>query len=435
MSLMSRRRFLFGAGAAVAIPYLESLGPRVARAATTPKRFVVFYVPNGIQASDWKPENRGPELELAPALEPLRSLQSKLTLISGLANAPAQRDEDGAHARGTGSFLTSTAILRSEDRLENGVSVDQLIARGNPDSRFPSLELGIDGGAFSGSCDSGYSCAYQRSLAWSGPSSPLPKIITPRVLFERLFGGTSVARTALDRARKSRQAASVLDSVRADAKSLSAELSSPDRRKLDEYLTSLRELEQRIFAPPTDVCSVPELGPPPNRDIPRHVREMSELMVAALRCDLTRVVTFMLATSGSNRSYSFMGVDGDHHDLSHHGRDADKLQKLRRIATWEVEQLAYLCRRMDEVEEGDGTLLDHSLVYCSSEISDGDLHNADDLPVILLGRAGGALCAGRHVRARDREPLANLYLTFLRYFDRPESRFGDDGTHELSELA
>lgn len=428
---LDRRRFLGGAGALIALPWLES----TARAADeAPQRFLSFYIPNGMYVPHWMPAATGANYELPPALASLAAVRSEVTVISGLANRSAHRDEDGAHVRGTGGYLTAVPILRSEERLGNAVSLDQQLVQAlAPPTRFRSLQLGVESGSFTASCDAGFACAYQRTISWAGPATPLPLTTSPRIVFDRMFAGTDAAASAEQRAREKRLRASVLDTVRAEASSLAAKSGSADRRKLDEYFTGLRELEQRLTPAPSASCVAPELDREP-LDPAAHTRAMCDLMIAAMMCDHTRFLTFMSAVSGSNRSYEFIGVHADHHDVSHHDDNPDKLEKYGAIAAWQVAQFAYLVGRMAAIEEMGGTLLDHSLLYFSSEISDGNAHDHVNLPVILAGRAGGKYHPGRHVKTRENEPIANLYLHILQSFGVAASSFGIDGTTPLGEL-
>jgi len=417
MTRIGRRAFLGGAGALVALPALESFGQT-----PPPTRFVAAFAPNGINMNVWTPDADGELWQPKRLMAPLAPVKEHVTVITGLENLPAQSLVPGDHARGTGSFLTCTEVVKSEAAdITNGVSVDQLmVQRLMPATRFRSLQLGLEGGESQGSCDNGYSCAYTRNISWAGPKSPMPKLVEPRVVFERLFAGADPSASQQELARRRRTRASVLDYVRTEATSLSGKLSTKDRAKLDEYLTGVRELEARLQVEGS-TCSVPA---PVEGDLPEKSKQMIDLIVAALRCDLTRVVSFMLANGLSNRSYDFLGVRGAHHELSHHQNDPEKLEKLNVVATWEVEQLAYLIQKLKAVPEGSGTLLDHTIAYFSSDVEDGNSHVHRNLPVLVAGRGGG-MVAGQHVRLAQGEPLANLYLAFLGAMGAPVERFGD----------
>jgi hypothetical protein len=421
---LSRRRFLGGAGAAVALPFLPSMANATA---IDPTRLVVFYVPNGIQMAGWTPEVEGPnwaaERILAPLLDPKRGVDVKddVTIVSGLRNDPAKPDGPGDHAAGTGSFLTCTHVYKSESIVTNGISMDQVAANAiGQDSRFASMQLGIEGGSNNGGCDSGYSCAYSRNISWAGASTPLNKLTHPRAVFDLMFAGYDPTATAAELDRRRRHKKSVLDYVRADAKRLESKLAADDRRKLDEYVTGLRGLEIAIDSN----CPIVE-RPGETVEYQAHVKTMLDLTVLALKCDLTRVVTFMLNNAGSNRSYPFIGVQGAHHEISHHQDNPEKLADLEKIATWEVEQYAYLLQEMKNVGEGEErNLLDNAMVFFSSEIEDGNSHRHENLPVLLAGKGGGAFRPGRHVRHQD-QPIANLFVSMLNGMGVPAQKFAD----------
>ncbi|HEX3776665.1 MAG TPA: DUF1552 domain-containing protein [Polyangiaceae bacterium] len=431
---LGRRRFLGGAASIVTLPWLASLAPRVASAhASTPKRFVAFYVPNGIHMAAWTPSSTGSDYELTPILAPLEPLKRKVLVVTGLANAPAHPDGPGDHAAGTAGFLTCRHVVKTDGAgIRNGTSVDQIAARAfGRATRIASLQYGIDSGSGVGNCDSGYSCAYVRNISWASESQPLPKITNPEAAFAALFDGADNKLSKAERERRRRDRSSVLDYVRGEATSLSNRLSVGDRQKLDEYLTGVRELEQRIQGVGAAACSAPS-EPAPSLSYPEHVKLMLDLTVLALKCDATRVVSFMLGNGGSPRSYEFIGVHGGHHDISHHQKRPDNLEKLQKIDTWEVTQLAYLLRQMDAVNEGEGSLLDHSAVFFSSEIEDGDTHSHYNLPVLLAGSLGGAIPTGSHLRVSHNAPLGGLFLTLLSGLGVPAQRFGDDGTSPLA---
>ena len=421
---ISRRAFIGGAGAAIALPYLPSHASNPARIDTP--RTVVFYVPNGIQMSGWTPAEEGRNWLLTPILEPLRDpdagidVKDDVLVISGLRNDPAKPDGPGDHAAGTGSFLTCTHVHKSESIIKNAISMDQVAANAiGARTRFASLQLGIEGGSNNGGCDSGYSCAYSRNISWAGQSTPLNKVTDPRAVFDLMFAGYDASATAAERDRRHARKQSVLDSVRRDATQLTKQLDAADRRKLDEYLTGVRGMEVAIDTQ----CSIVD-RPDNTIDYQTHVKSMLDLTVLALQCDMTRVATFMLNNAGSNRNYSFLGVEGAHHEISHHQDDAKKLADLRTIATWEISQFAYLLNEMKKIEEGDANLLDNSMVFFSSEIEDGNSHRHENLPVLVAGRGAGAVVPGRHIRATD-VPIANLFTSMLNGMTVPIDRFAN----------
>jgi hypothetical protein len=424
MIQVSRRLFLGGAAAAIALPHLPTL------ASTTTKkkpRMLAYYVPNGIQMTGWTPSSEGAEWALTPILQPLADasanvdVKDDVLVVSGLRNDPAKPDGPGDHAAGTGSFLTCAHVYKSESHIVNGISMDQVLAnRIGGATRFASLQLGIEGGSSNGGCDSGYSCAYSRNISWAGPHTPLNKLTHPQGLFDLMFGGFDRTASAAERAERQAHKRSILDYVTGDAKHLQSRISAADKHKLDEYLTGLRSLEKSIAGQ----CG-PGDSPPETFDYQQHVKIMTDLMVTAFRCDITRVATFMLNNAGSNRHYPFLGVEGAHHEISHHQDDPQKLADLRTIATWEVQQFAYLLQQMKNFTEEDGTtLLDNSMVFFSSEIEDGNSHRHENLPVLLAGGASGQLDTGRHIRRQD-EPIANLFTAMLDLAGAPVSGFGD----------
>lgn len=431
---LSRRTFLRGTGAAIALPFLEAMWPRSARAqaAASARRFIAWYVPNGMHMADWTPANTGANYTLSPTLAALAPIRDEVLVLSGLANLPARVNVAGDHARGTGSFLTARTVKQTDGAdIENGISLDQRIANAiGASTSLPSLQLGTESGGSTGNCDSGYSCAYARNISWAGPQSPLAKETNPASAFERLFQGAEVQLPPdeLDRRRLLRL--SVLDAVTEDANRLRLELGSSDRQKLDEYLTGVRALETRIQTAETSQCEATEPGDPV--DLVERVRTMSDLMVTALQCDRTRVITFMELNAGSNQTYPWLGIFDGHHQISHHQGNTANFAQLRTINIWEVEQFVYLLQRLASVQEPEGTLLDSSLVFFSSEIEDGDAHRHTNLPVLLAGRGGGAVTPGQHLRFSGNPPLANLFLTVLRAFGIQDATFGADGTSPLT---
>lgn len=433
---LSRRALLGGAGAVLALPFLESALPRPVRAqnAAPPLRFLAYYVPCGIRMQHWTPSTTGTGYDLPLILEPLAGVQEHVSVLSKLANRPARPDGPGDHASGTGAFLTCAHPRKTEGAdIQNGISLDQYMANAlGDDTTLRSLQLGIDGGSSAGGCDSGYSCAYARNVSWSGPATPLPKLTDPAIVFDRLFAGFDSQASAQELARRQRQSSSLLDYVRADATALSGKLGMSDRAKLDEYLTGVRELEQRIMSGSNGPMCDPGMRPTTDLSYPEHVKVMSDLMVLAMQCDVTRFTTFMIGNAGSNRGYDFLGVTGGHHELSHHGGDAAKLDALTTIGTWEVEQFAYLIDRMSKVDEGGESLLDHSVVFFSSEIEDGDSHSHFNMPILLAGKGNGAFTPGRHVVFDGEPSVGNLFVSILNAFGMDDATFGDDGMGPLS---
>jgi Protein of unknown function (DUF1552) len=411
----SRRLFLGGSGVAIALPFLESLLPRTARAQppVPPKRLVYYFVPNGMHMPAWRPTTQGADYAITPILKPLEALRRDFSVVSGLVNAPARPDGPGDHASGTGAFITCAHPKKTEGAdIQNGVSADQIAANAiGKATRFPSLQLGLEGGSSAGGCDSGYSCAYSRNISWSGPATPLPKLTNPQTVFDRLFEGFDPASTAAEQERRKRLKKSVLDFAVADAQSLSTKLGRTDQHKLDEYLTGVRGLERRIGE--GAVTCTPGTRPATNPAVQEHVRIMSDLMIIAMQCDLTRVITFMLGNGGSGRTFPFLNVTGGHHQLSHHQSSQANFDALQKIDIWEMEQLFYFLDKMKSVAEGGSNMLYNSVVFVSSEISDGDRHNHDDMPILVAGHGGGALMPGRHIVFAPASKLSvgNLLVT------------------------
>lgn len=387
----------------------------------------------------WTPATTGTDYELTPILSPLvdaqtgRDLKGEVLVISGLSNKPARPEGPGDHAAGTAGFLTCTHIRKSETDIQNAISFDQVVAAAiGSTTPLGSLQLGIEGGSNVGNCDSGYGCAYSRNISWADATRPLPKLTVPKLAFDLIFGGLDPDASEAELARRKAYRLSVLDYVNGEAKSLQQRLGASDRAKLDEYLTGVRELEERIKQDESLSCDISGFDPAYG-DFREHVDTMTDLMVLALECQATSVITFMLGNAASGRSYDFLGVPGAHHDISHHGSEPDNLAALQTIDTWEVEQFTRLLERMAAVQEGDSTLLDNSLVMFSSEIEDGNSHSHDNLPVLVAGRGGGNMTPGRHL-VYDGEPIADLLIRMGQAFGANLATFGDDGTRPLDGL-
>lgn len=458
-SPLSRRAVLRGVGGAIALPWLEAMtrdrltlaGGRAfagtAAAAEKPLRFAFVFIPNGVDPAAWMPSQVGDAYVMPPSLEPLAAVRSRFSVVGGLAhrNAQALGDGPGDHARSAACFLTGVHPVKTAGSdIQGGVSIDQVLARRFGDrTALPSIELGCEPALQSGNCDSGYSCAYSANISWQAPSRPMLKEISPRAVFERLFsvGGSSTAGdTAEQRARRLRSRRSILDFAGGDAARLGARLGVGDRRRVDEYLDGVRALERRVESIERDADDPRSaaLNTPPGApdDYREHVRLMNDLLVLAFRTDRTRVATFMLANEGSNRPFPFLGVPEGHHHLSHHGGDESMVEKIRRINRFQAELFADLLSKLDTSPEGDETLLDRSMVVFGSAIADGNRHNHDDLPVIVAGRAGGALSPGRSMRAAAGTPMCNLFVTMLRAagaHDAAHAGFGDS-TGELTGM-
>ncbi len=443
MQPISRRTLLQGLGVSLALPLLEAMGPRsvfAAEAPVAPVRMAFMYVPNGMHMETWTPALEGTGYELPWTLEPLAAIKSDFNVLTGLTQQKAFANGDGGgdHARALATFLTGCQARKTDGAdIRAGVSVDQLAAwEAGKFTRFPSLEIGCDPAAVSGSCDSGYSCAYSSNIAWKSESQPVPKEVDPKLVFERLFSNGRSGESEAARERREKYSKSVLDFVADDAKRLSSKISGTDRRKLDEYMTAVREVEQRV-AKSALMKDMPEVAAKKPAGVPsdyaEHIRLLGDLMVLAFQTDTTRVSTFVFANEGSNRSYGFIGVPDGHHDLSHHESKEEKLEKIRKINRFHVEQFAYILGRMKEIKEGEGTLLDNSMIVYGSGIGDGNRHNHDDLPVLMAGKAGGSIDTGRHIKYENGTPMTNLYLSMLDRMHAHVESLGDS-SGRLSQL-
>lgn len=440
--MISRRTLLRGLGASLALPALEAMEPSIAHAqamgAPAPRRLLAYYVPCGIHMPAWRPSGgTGPLATLPPMLSSFEALKQDILVLSRVSNRPAIPDGPGDHASGTGAFLTAAHPFKTEGAdIRNGISVDQAAAAHlGQYTTYASLQLGSEGGGATGNCDSGYSCAYARNISWAGPQTPLPKETNPQAVFDRLFSGVDPRETSEARRKRKLYRLSVLDFVRDDTQRLQNKLGRTDRRKMDEYLTGVRELETRInMAEETPVCD-PGARPENAGDIRARVRIMTDLMVLAFKCDMTRVITFMLGNAGSNRVYDFLGIGEGHHELSHHQNNAANHQKLQQIGTWEVEQFAYLVQQLKAAPEGNGSILDNSVLLFSSEIEDGNSHSHIDMPVLLAGKGGGAWRTGRHIRFAQEQTFGNMFISMLGTVGVNTPTFGLDGTQPLPELS
>lgn len=438
-----RRTFLRGLGTLMALPHLESLAAGSVGTATgaegAPLRMAFVYVPNGADMARWTPGATGSGFELPPTLQPLADVRSDLLVLSGLAHDKARANGDGAgdHARASATFLTAAQARKTQGTdIRVGVSVDQVAAQKlGLATPFASLELGTDKSQLSGNCDSGYSCAYSYNIAWRSESSPLPPEVDPKLAFERLFSTGRPGETAEARARRERSRKSVIDFVRDDAVRLRGRLGRTDQRKLDEYLSAVRDLERRIEMTGKIATLSPEdsrpVGTP--QSYREHVRLMFDIMTLAFRTDTTRIGTFVMAHDGSNKPYPEIGVREGHHDLSHHENKAEKKDKIARINLMHVELFAGWLKQLKSVREGEGTLLDNCMIVYGSGIADGNAHAHHDLPVLLAGRGGGTMATGRHVRFAKDTPMANLFLSMLDRIGAPLERFGDS-TGRLGQL-
>jgi Protein of unknown function (DUF1552) len=431
-SSLSRRRFLRGVGACLALPAFESLrgsgsAGEVAKASAklaasangTPVRTAFVYFPNGAIQPNWWPTGDGKDFELARTMQPLESVKHQLQIISGLdhVNATPGPDGPGDHARASGTFLTGVRVRKTAGSdIHAGISIDQVMANqiGHL-TRFPSLELTCDAVRKSGNCDSGYSCAYQYNLAWKSPTTPVPPEPNPRLLFERLFGAGSPGERKDNLKHRSERQRSILDFVLEDARDLQRQLAQRDRQKLDEYLRCVREIETRI----EQTERLGEKTPDPAIDTPAgipadfeaYIQLMFDMLVLTFQSDSTRVATFLLANEGSNRSFPELGIAEGHHYLTHHRNQQDMVEKVAEIDLWYMKQFARFLEKMEQTKDTDGqSLLHNSMIVYGSGNADGNRHTHTNLPVILAGGGGGMLTPGRSVKAGG-IPMMNLFLS------------------------
>jgi len=434
---LNRRTMLRGLGTVMALPWLEAMGPISAFAATpvvkgaaptAPTRMAFLYVPNGVNIENWTPKTEGRDYEMTQCLEPLQAYRNDFNVLTGLTADKARPHGDGGgdHARALGAFLTGAQPRKTDGTdIRSGVSVDQLAASRIGDrTRLPSLEIGIEPGGMAGNCDSGYSCVYSSTMSWRSATTPVPKETNPKLVFDRMFKADAGADQALARKRRK----SVLDAVLEDAKDLEKNLGGHDLRKLDEYLSSVRDVELRIERaaklPAITAPEYPEMLSTSN-EREQKIRLMCDLMVLAFQTDVTRICTFVIANEGSGAAYKFIDVPEGHHELSHHGNDEKKKAKLRKIDRFNTAQFAYLLGKLKSVREGDKSLLDSCMLAYGSGNSDGNRHNHNDLPVLLAGNGGGTIKTGRHIRYQDETPLNNLWMSMLDRVDVDVPFLGD----------
>jgi len=439
-----RRTFLRGLGTAIALPTLDAMIPARALAAGNakfPTRMAFIYIPNGVIQEKWNVKGEGKDYQFSHILEPLAKHREDLLVFSGLAHDKARANGDGAgdHARANATFLTGAQARKTSGAdIKLGVSVDQIAAQKiGGKTRLSSLELSSDGVRLSGRCDSGYSCAYQFNLAWKNASTPMPPESNPKAVFDRLFAGGSKKEIDENKQRRERYRKSILDFALEDAKRLEKKLGYTDKRKLDEYLDSIRELEKRIEAMAKANVDLPEgfsvpAGKP--RDFGAHVRLMSDMMALAFQTDSTRIASYLLAHDGDNRSYPHLGVRQGHHSISHHRNAKDKVDDLAKINRYHCTLFVHFLDRLKGIKEGDGTLLDHSMIVYGGAIGDGNRHTHHDLPVVLAGNANGAIQTGRHIHYPTNTPMANLFLNMLDIMGTPVEHLGDS-TGRLKALA
>lgn len=431
-----RRTLLRGMGVAMALPSLNLMGTASNALAVNPSgaptRLAWVFFPNGTNAERWLPKGTGTEWELSPSLEPLAECKADFNVMKGLAQVNAQSlgDGPGDHARSAAAFLTGAHPYKTAgSKIKAGRSADQIAADDyGRTTRLPSIELGTEEGRDAGSCDSGYSCAYSNNISWRSDSLPTAKEISPLKAFQRLFGSAG----SQDQRLRTMQS-NILDFVADQRKHVERLTGAEDRRKLDEYFTSVREVEQRInrFVEPV---RLPEGTVEPSEkpsDATEHIRLMYDLMVLAFRTDTTRIATFMLANEGSNRAFPMIEVKDGHHQLSHHENQQASIEKIAKIDKFYSEQFCYFLKKLKETQDGESNLLDSSLIVYGGCISDGNRHDHHDLPILLAGKGGKGIQTGRLIEYPQFTPLNNLFSTMLETVGINDVKFGD-GTGKLS---
>ena len=425
---ISRRTLLRGAGVAVALPLLDAMVPALTATAATVaapqqlKRIGYVYIPMGFNPAKWTPEEKTLE-ELPFSLQPLQDVSDQVTVVS---NMDLQNAYPGSHATSNSAFLSAARAKRTESTdYYNGITVDQIAAKHiGQQTQLPSLELSMDLLSTVGQCDNGYACVYQNNLSWASPTRPLPSEAHPRVVFESLFGNGG---TPEQRAAALKRRASLLDSVTGEIKRIGKRVGAADRNRIDSFMTSIREVERRIELAQRTAADnpLPDLDRPVGVPVEYvdHAKLMFDLQLLAFQGDITRVVTFQLAREASTRSYPEIGVDDPHHPVSHHGNNPEKLEKVAKINRHHVSLFADFLKRMREIPEGEGTLLDNSVYMYGSGMGDPDAHDHSNLPIVVAGGAAGK--GNRHLKFDDPTPLSNLHLTLLNKVGVPMESFAD----------
>jgi hypothetical protein len=423
---LSRRHFFRGLGACIALPGFASIARASGPGKGAPTRMAFVYVPNGMIPSAWWPETVGREFALSPTLQPLEKVRGQLQVISGLEDLSADAGPDGAgdHARAGGTFLTGVRIKKTAGSdIHAGVSIDQVVAgQIGHLTRFSSLELTCDVVRKAGDCDSGYACAYAYNLAWRSANQPLSPESNPRFVFERLFGAGSRNERVANLKRRQQEQHSILDYVMQDARNLNAKLDGRDKQKLDQYLGSIREIEQRIENSERLKVKNPNIDAPAG--VPEgyadHIELMFDMLLLAFQTDSTRVATMLIAHEGSNRSFAEIGIAEGHHNLTHHKNDAAIIAKVKEIDRWYVAHLAKFLEKMDATPDVDGqSLLHHSMILYGSGNADGNRHTHDNLPLVMAGTGSGAFKPGGFVKTKA-APITNLFLSMADAMGSPQ---------------
>ena len=442
---LPRRTFLRGLGATVALPLLDGMVPALtalqATAAQPVRRLGIVYVPNGIFMDHWTPADAGRVFDFTSILGPLAPYREQMLVLTGLSNREGDAwpgEGAGDHARAAGAYLTGVHPKKTEGAdIRAGVSMDQIAARVlSTETQLSSLEVSLESREAIGSCDPGYSCAYANTLCWRSPTTPLPMENNPRALFERLFGGNESTDPETWRARREEDR-SILDAVGEKIARLQGDLGRRDRLKLDEYLEAIRDVERRIqIAEAQSERELPVMEQPAGvpATFEEHAKVMFDLQVLAYQADLTRVITFMVGHETSQRAYPEIGVPDAHHPLSHHGGNTEKIEKLIKVNQYHARMFAYYLDRLRETRDGDGSLLDQSMIIYGSGMSDGNGHNHHNLPTLLVGGGAGLVTGGRHLRYPSGTPVTNLFLTVLDKLGVPVETLGDS-TGQVEHLS
>jgi hypothetical protein len=440
---LSRRTILRGLGATVALPLLDAMVPALTAVANTPakavRRLGVVYHPNGVIYDKWLPTGIGTNFELSPTLAGLQPFREQLTIITGLFmdQAEALGDGGGDHSRAAGGYLNGVHVRKSDTVVEAGISMDQIVAKAfERETQLSSLQLQMDDNSLVGSCDVGYSCAYSSTISWLTPTLPLMAENNPRVVFERLFGATDSTDPRL-RAARLRQDKSILDSVTDRVKQLQRQLGSRDNTKVDDYLTSLRDVERRIQkAEEQSATEVTDVAHPAGipESFDQHARLLYDLQLLAYQADITRVVTFMYGREQSPRPYPQIGVPEPHHSMTHHQNNPEKMAKCVKIQQYHLKLFTDYLEKLRNTPDGEGSLLDHVMILYGSGLSNSDRHTHGPLPTLLVGGGTGALKGGRHLVYPEHTPLTNLHLTMLNLLGLPTEKLGDS-TGQFKELS
>jgi hypothetical protein len=434
---LPRRTFLRGIGTAVALPFLDAMTPALAKpnAAKAPVRMAFVYVPNGMDMRHWNVDYEGRLGVLSQTLQPLEPHKNDILVLGNLTHNTGRALLDGAgdHGRCCGSYLTGVQVKKSVSDIRASVSMDQLVANQiGKETRFASLEVGLEDGRQAGDCDSGYSCAYTNNLAWRSETQPLPPILDPRALFERLFGdGAELSAEARAQRRINRR--SILDFITEDTRALHGDLGPTDQRKLDEYLSSIRQIEEQLKRAEQENAQVdPGMEKPYGvpSDFAEHFRLMTDMITVAFQADLTRVVTFLVTREGTSRAYREIGIPDGHHPLTHHRNIVEMMDKVAKINYYHTEQFAKWITKLKAAHEGNGSLLDNSMIVYGAGLSDGNQHTHHDLPTLIAGRGGdNFIKTGRRVVYRRETPMCNLFLTMMDRMGTRMDHFGDSTGH------